>query len=123
MMLFGEPCSNHLLHGFLVDMLLRLSIYALSPYNIKYFLCIDADILPPCRLVITTAEVKLLLIVWTKFSLKNSYCAIFVFFKGSKGGVGVRISIHDASLCFINTHLAAHDEKVERRNEVCYYIL
>lgn len=36
---------------------------------------------------------------------------------GNKGGVGVSFQMNEALFCFVNTHLAAHTQEVERRNE------
>ncbi|XP_020245468.1 type I inositol polyphosphate 5-phosphatase 12-like [Asparagus officinalis] len=35
---------------------------------------------------------------------------------GNKGGVGVRIRVFDRTICFVNCHLAAHLEAVNKRN-------
>ncbi|KAJ1400419.1 WD40/YVTN repeat-like-containing domain superfamily [Sesbania bispinosa] len=35
---------------------------------------------------------------------------------GNKGGVGLRIRVYDRIMCFVNCHLAAHLEAVNRRN-------
>lgn len=36
---------------------------------------------------------------------------------GNKGGVTVSFTLFDTSFCFLNTHLAAHQDKVRERNE------
>ncbi len=36
---------------------------------------------------------------------------------GNKGGVTIRFRLHDSTLCFTNSHLAAHDDAVARRNQ------
>lgn len=36
---------------------------------------------------------------------------------GNKGGVGVSLTLNEDSLCFVNSHLAAHVSEVQRRNE------
>lgn len=46
---------------------------------------------------------------------------------GNKGGVALRIQVRDTTLCFVNSHLAAYDEMVEKRNsdyqELCRRLL
>lgn len=36
---------------------------------------------------------------------------------GNKGGIGISIKLNESFICFINSHLAAHQSEVERRNE------
>ena len=42
---------------------------------------------------------------------------------GNKGGVGVSLDLHMTSVCFVNTHLAAGQEKVTRRNADFHEVL
>ncbi|KAJ6253022.1 inositol 5-phosphatase [Anaeramoeba flamelloides] len=44
-------------------------------------------------------------------------------FAGNKGGVGISFRIDDTPLCFIGSHLAAHLEKLNQRNDDYYSIL
>lgn len=36
---------------------------------------------------------------------------------GNKGGVGVSLKLNETMICFVNSHLAAHQGEYERRNE------
>ncbi|XP_047081566.1 type II inositol polyphosphate 5-phosphatase 15-like isoform X2 [Lolium rigidum] len=67
----------------------------------------------------------LLTAVWVKTNLKCSVgdidnaavaCGLGRAI-GNKGAVGLRMRIHDRSICFVNCHFAAHMEAVSRRNE------
>ena len=42
---------------------------------------------------------------------------------GNKGAVGISFKVADTSFCFVNSHLAAHQEKVKERNVDYHKIL
>lgn len=42
---------------------------------------------------------------------------------GNKGGIGISIKLNETSICFVNSHLAAHQSEVERRNEDYHEII
>ena len=41
---------------------------------------------------------------------------------GNKGGVGIAISLHRTTVCFVTAHLAAHQHMTAKRNADCYNI-
>ena len=67
--------------------------------------------------------VGLLVIVFVKESLysdikdiRSSSLGCGLANLGNKGGVCIRMTVFDSSICFVCTHLAAHREKVKERN-------
>jgi hypothetical protein len=36
---------------------------------------------------------------------------------GNKGGVSIRLKLHNSTFCFVCSHLAAHNKNVKRRNK------
>ncbi|XP_076951588.1 type I inositol polyphosphate 5-phosphatase 13-like [Bidens hawaiensis] len=66
----------------------------------------------------------LLIAIWVRKSLRTHVgdldvgavaCGLGRTF-GNKGGVGLRLRVYDRIICFVNCHLAAHLEAVNRRN-------
>ncbi|KAK3098461.1 hypothetical protein FSP39_019707 [Pinctada imbricata] len=80
------------------------------------------DVPPDVRLI---RLVGIMLIVYVKDPIVGSVHFVdadyvptgIMGIMGNKGGVGVRLSINNTSILFINSHLAAHQDEFERRNQ------
>ena len=67
--------------------------------------------------------VGMLILVFVRKTLRHHISSISsvssgqgMMWMGNKGGVAIRFQIYDTVLCFVNSHLAAFDNMVERRN-------
>ena len=75
-------------------------------------------------MIASTHLVGLALCVWVRTSLLHKVRAVrtgkvgigLMGVGGNKGAIGVSFTVNDTSVCFLNAHIAAHQEKVQARN-------
>ena len=88
--------------------------------------CLSKSI-PSCEYVQIESRhlVGILLCIYVKKTIRSSIKNIMTSIvgvglfgtAGNKGGVGIRMQLYDSDICFICTHLAAHKNNVQGRNQ------
>lgn len=69
--------------------------------------------------------IGIFLVIYSRFDAKFNISHVNVsstptgFLKfGNKGGVGISLQLNDTLVCFLNSHLAAGNNELSKRNQV-----
>lgn len=102
----------------------------LSPKEIAWTAAIEAHLPPGYEKLTSRILVGMLIIVYVKSDLRPKITNVLTAAVGTgpmgfgnKGAVSIRFELGATSFCFINSHLAAHQENVAKRNEDFHEIL
>jgi len=110
-----------------LDLSKEAFVFPESPKEDEWMKAVAAGLHPDANytLVRHIRLVGMLLIIYAKSELTDYVSNVSVDTVGTgimgklgnKGGVGARLRFHASDVCFVNSHLAAHVEEFERRNQ------